>query len=59
MSNNLSLLDSLNFTIEYYREILNFLLLYFEPTNEVIIRISQQLDDFLNDYNNAVIMNNC
>ncbi len=59
MSNNLSLLDSLNFTIEYYREILNFLLLYFEPTNEVIIRISQQLDDFLNDYNNIVIMNNC
>ncbi len=59
MSNNLSLLDSLNFTIEYYREILNFLLLYFEPTNEVIIRISQQLDDFLNDYNNVVIMNNC
>lgn len=59
MSNNLSFSDLLNFTIEYYREILNSLLLYFEPTNEVVIRVSQQLDKCLNDYNNIIINNNC
>lgn len=59
MSSNLSLLDSLNFIIEYYREILNSLLLYFEPTNQVVVKVSQQLDKCLNDYNNIIINNNC
>lgn len=58
MNTNLSLLNSLNFTIEYYREILNYLLLHFEPTNEIVVRVSQQLDKYLNDYNNIIINNN-
>ncbi|MCY6356488.1 aspartyl-phosphate phosphatase Spo0E family protein [Clostridium sp. ZS2-4] len=59
MNSTLQILELLNLTIEYYREILNSLLLYYEPTSEVVITASQQLDKYLNDYTNAIVNNNC
>ncbi|WMJ80897.1 aspartyl-phosphate phosphatase Spo0E family protein [Clostridium sp. MB40-C1] len=51
MKNNESLVIFIEYKIEFIRDILNHLLINLEPTNEIVVSVSQQLDKYLNEYN--------
>ncbi|MCY6957679.1 aspartyl-phosphate phosphatase Spo0E family protein [Clostridium brassicae] len=62
MKNNESLVIFIEYKIDFIRDILNHLLITLEPTNEIVVNVSQQLDKYLNEYNklknNNIIKNN-
>lgn len=55
MKNNSAIILSLKFKMEYIRDILNSLLLYFNPTDRIVVEISKQLDIYINEYNNIIL----
>lgn len=57
MNNNSAILLSVKFKMEYTRDILNTLLLYFNPTDRIVVQISKELDIYINKYNNIIL--NC